>query len=397
MKFESLVRLDDFVGEMGCWTWNTLASPNKSFRFPRPRKVLVSKLRGIGDVVLALPLIRRLAAAGTRVVFLGGEGNYQLVRGLDYVDKIFHVDLETVWRSGRLLTLVDELRRERIDAAIDLTQSSHLAVLLSRLAGIPVRIGFENKNKRKRAKNGMYTHLVPFHERRHIAVCYFDLIACLDIEAPRPFRLEPLPISGVETERAVRFLEREEASGGKVAGVHLSSPLAAKRWPLVRWAGVLDRLIEMGYSVVAVGSSNESPVIETARSLMTADAGRLLNAAGRFGLSGLIALLARFEFFLANDGGPMHMAAAMGLPTLALFGAEHPDRYAPYNGRSRFIYKAQGLECSPCARPYMGSWPVCQNPVCLAKIETSDVLDIVTKFDKAYGGRRALGARQSAG
>jgi ADP-heptose:LPS heptosyltransferase len=387
MKFESLVRIDDLLGEAACRAWNGFFPSKKGPPPEGPGRILVSKLRGVGDVVLALPLLKHLSDSGARVIFLGGEENYRLVRGLAYVDRVYHVNLYTIWRSTRLFTLIGALRAERITAAIDLTQSSHLAVLVSRLAGIGVRVGFENRNARKKAKNGMYTHLVPFHDRRHVGECYFDLLAGLGPAVTAPGRLEPLPLSAVDRDRAERFLSVRRASRGRLAGVHLSGPLPAKRWPLDRWAGVLDHLVHAGYTVVAVGLAGESPTIETARSLMTADASRVLNAAGVFDLPGLAALLARFDFFIANDGGPMHMSAAMGVPTIALFGAEHPTRYAPRNAHSTHLYKAGGLACSPCARPYQGSWPTCRDPACLRMIETGDVLDLLADYERTYGGR----------
>jgi len=89
----------------------------------------------------------------------------------------------------------------------------------------------------------------------------------------------------------------------------------------------------------------------------------------------------RLKFFIANDGGPMHIAAAAGLPTLGLFGPEVPRRYSPLNDLSLALYAGENFSCSPCSKPYEGSWPTCLEPACMAAITPAQVYRAIGELE----------------
>jgi heptosyltransferase-2 len=100
------------------------------------------------------------------------------------------------------------------------------------------------------------------------------------------------------------------------------------------------------------------------------------NAAGLLSLGELIALLQRSTLILTNDSGPMHIAAALGRPVVALFGPESPALYGPPAGATRTIYKA--VSCSPCLNVYNAKLFVCPyHARCMKEISTTDVLDAI--------------------
>jgi len=374
MNFTRLARMDDKLG--GCLCRGALLLGGRGIRqadSSRPR-VIVAKLRSVGDVVLALPMVKALQESGAEVTFLSGKVNRQWLGLQPFLDRVITVDMETLWRSPRFLLLLRQLRRERFDAYIDLTQSSHFAAFICHASLAPMRIGFETLNPRRRNKNLMYTHQVPFDQERHIVRNYFDLLGPLGVRPPATISLPLLRCAAADEERVEAFVAEANPDHRELVGVHLSGTVPAKRWPAQRWVECIAGLVAAGRRVIAVGGRGEEGDIEEVRARLDGNAGGLVNAAGRFTLPQLFALMKRFRFFLANDGGPMHVAAAMGLPVLGLFGPETPVRYAPFNARSLALYKGAEMDCSPCSRPYHGSWPTCRQPFCLERISSAEVL-----------------------
>ncbi len=380
MKFNILVVLDTQIGRFICFFFSVMAKIRKR---PVPRSVktvMVTKLRGIGDLVLALPMIKAIHQNGKRVIFLGGTKNIPIVRNQPYIDKIFNFDVEKISDSIKAFSVLRKIRKENVDACVDLTQSANYSTLLNYLAGAGLRTGFKNDNNQKRAKNRMYTHLITFNNRQHITWSYFDLVQPLQIEKPAQIDLERLVYLPKHSSHVKKFISDHGLTDKKLAGVHLSHPVKAKRWPFERWAEVIDYLLENDFHVVAIGIKREKATIRRIIPFMKKETSRFVNAAGLFSLSQLFALMDHFHIFLSNDGGPMHIASAQGIPLIAFFGPETPVRYGALSHNSYSLYKGDQMQCSPCSRPYMGSWPRCRKPLCLEAITSEEVMVILDKM-----------------
>jgi ADP-heptose:LPS heptosyltransferase len=384
MRFESLSTLDHVIGGLLCGLFAPAAArPQGAVTASPPRRALLVKLRGIGDIILAMPMMRALKERGTRIAFLTGPANAAWMAGQELIDDLLVVDFQRVWRSVRLLSLLRRLRGLGIDAFIDLTQSAHFPSLLGLGSRAPVRIGFANRSPRKRRRNRLYTHAVPFSGREHMAACYFDLLRPFAIPRPEPLRLTAPSFSAADSAAVSAFLG---GSRGMLAGIHFSGAIVAKRWPFDGWAALCRHLFRRGYTVIAVGGAGERQEVERLAAALNGGGG-LVNAAGRLTLSQVFALMPRLRLFVANDGGPMHIAAAAGVPTLGLFGAEVPWRYSPLNDASLALYRGGDLPCSPCSRPYEGAWPTCRRPLCMEAITVADVLRAVGELE----GKAAMG------
>ena len=380
MKFNILVVLDTQIGRFICFFFSVMAKIRKRPVTRGVKTVMVTKLRGIGDLVLALPMIKAIHQNGKRVIFLGGAKNIPIVRNQPYIDKIFSFDVEKISDSIKAFSVLRKIRKENVDACVDLTQSANYSTLLNYLAGAGLRTGFKNDNNQKRAKNRMYTHLIPFNNRQHITWSYFDLVQPLHIEKPAQIDLERLVYLPKHSSHVKKFISDHGLTDKKLAGVHLSHPVMAKRWPFERWAEVIDYLLENDFHVVAIGIKKEKSTIRRIIPFMKKETSRFVNAAGLFSLSQLFALMDHFHIFLSNDGGPMHIASAQGIPLIALFGPETPVRYGALSHNSYSLYKGDQMQCSPCSRPYMGSWPRCRKPLCLEAITSEEVMVILDKM-----------------
>lgn len=390
MRFERLSLLDDLIGGPACRVLAPKKRPcKKKAALVPPAHVLIVKLRGIGDIILALPMIRALKERGTRITFVTGPGNLDWLARQETIDELLVVDFQRVWRSPRLFALFRRIRELQADACIDLTQSAHFSAILGFASRAPIRVGFENRNPKKRNKNRMYTHLVPFSGFEHMAACFFDLLQPFGIPRPQPLRLLAPSFSQADSEAVRAFLHEAGCAADPLVGIHASGAIAAKRWPLAGWAEICNDLIGRGYSVIAVGGAGEEEAIARIAAAISHHPRRFINAAGRLTLSQLFALMPRLKFFVANDGGPMHIAAAAGLPTLGLFGPEVPRRYSPFNDSSRALYGGGNLACSPCSKPYEGSWPTCLRPICMNAITAAEVRRAIGGLERQYAAAAA--------
>jgi len=107
---------------------------------------------------------------------------------------------------------------------------------------------------------------------------------------------------------------------------------------------------------------------------------RAMSVAGELSIGTLAALLCQTDLFIGNDTGPMHLAAAMGTPTIGLFGPETPVRYGPFGDKNVGLYGS--VTCSPCISIHLGQVPDCyeQNPICMAEIKPDDVWTVAQKM-----------------
>ena len=383
MNFEKLSWLDDLIGGPACRLFVPIKrAQEKKTNVAPPDHALLVKLRGIGDIILALPMMQALKKHGTRITFVTGPENRDWLARQKTIDDLLVVDFHRVWKLPWLVSLFRRIRGLHVDACIDLTQSAHFSAILGFMSRAAIRVGFENKNYKKKNKNRMYTYLVPFSGQKHMAECFFDLLAPFGICRPEPLRLLAPSFSSEDLDCISFFLHQQGCEDGDLVGIHASGTVPAKHWPLSGWVEVCHDLIGRGYTVIAVGGAGE----EVTNALIASAIGQqpqcFVNAAGKLTLSQLFALMPRLKFFIANDGGPMHIAAAAGLPTLGLFGPEVPWRYSPLNDSSLALYSGGHLTCSPCSKPYEGSWPTCRQPICMAAITPTEVYRAINELEK---------------
>src|SRR5207249_3228 len=311
------------------------------------KNILVIKLRYIGDVLLATPVLRalrdRFPDAGLTMVV--NRGTEDILKWNPDVNEVLVVDRGA---PGAQFRFLGELRRRRFDCVIDLTDGDRSAIL-ARLSGALVRVGF---NEEHRWRGLLYTSVVSTGQQ---VVHRIER----DLEALRPLGIEPkvgplvLRTSSQDDEEGVALLREigpEESSTDGARPLVMMHPGARywfKAWPAERFAELADRLTDAcGCRVLVGGDAHDKPVAEAiqarARSAPTV-------LAGRTTLLQLAAILKRCALFVGNDNGPMHMAAALGVPVVALFGPSDPLVWGPRGRRLEVLYK--GLDCRRCFHP----------------------------------------------
>jgi lipopolysaccharide heptosyltransferase II len=363
------------------------------------RRVLMLKMWGMGSIVLASPLLARLRDRypDARIDFVSLRENEGVVRLHPAVDRVVGIDLAggvVPFLLGTLRT-IRALRRERYDLLLDLEFFTRFSAIFSFLVAPRRSHGFSAKGN---WRGKLHDVEVPFNAYAHVAQNFLTLLSGdymnpLDASAlERHDALPRLVAPEGAWERCARLLAGDGAwrEGRPIVVVNPNAGDMAleRRWPTERVAELLRHLAARRDSnLVLVGSAAERPHAEHVAAASGVPA-RLVNLAGRTSLEELVALLSRAALVVTNDSGPMHIAAAAGASTVALFGPETPTLYRPLRSAAgqRHAVHYLALGCSPCMFVHDNKVLSCwfSQARCMAGIQVADVLASV---DAILAGR----------
>ena len=304
------------------------------------RRLLIVRTDRLGETLLTLPAVAaaRAACPGVSVAFLVHPDLEPLLAGAPGIDTVLLYD--RAWRGAwwrRAIRLAGVLRELEFDAAVVFNpmKEFHLAV---RLARIPRRVGYTRK------WGWCLTCRVPDRKalgERHEVEYNLDLVgALLDAAPPPPTPQRLLPALAREQEEVQALLEAQGLPAAEpFAVVHPGSSNPVKQWPAARYRSLVEALAAR-MAVVLTGGTGECSLVREACPPGTP---RVVDLAGRLTLRHLAALLERARVLVANDSGPVHLAAAVGTPALALFGtpdpAMGPRRWGPWGAGHTVIWK----------------------------------------------------------
>ncbi len=328
---------------------------------------LVVQTAFIGDMVLTTPLIAELAQRGP-VDVVGTPANISLLANNPHVRNTIAYDKRGAGALRRLIDIGRKLRMDRYDAAY-LAQGSIRSGALALVAGIRKRVGFDTAGGRY-----LYSLRVPYDEGSH----HSERLRRLAREAAGPAEpsleaLRPRLYPGDAERAKVDALLRENSPGNEpLVALAPGSVWATKRWP---YYPELAALLREHARVVIVGSPADSPLADAIRARAT-DA---IDAAGRLSLLGSAELLGRCAAVVSNDSAPVHLASAMNVPTLAVFGPTVPAfGFGPVADVSDVVGH-DSLACRPCHRhgPQrcpLGHWR------CMGELSAHEVFQTLTRL-----------------
>jgi heptosyltransferase II len=312
---------------------------------PRPesgsdrRPSLIIAPQWIGDAVMTEPLLRRLRARGERLAVGALPWVAPVYRAMPQVDEVIEFPFQHGGLQFKARRAIARQVEGRFDTAYVLPNSLKSA-LLPFLASIPKRVGYLGE-----ARVGLLTHRLKNPRNKPPMVAFYSALSGdkdgLEQDRPR------LQLAPAQVDAALRDL-------GLAAGrYHVFAPGAeygpAKRWPGAHFAALargLDR------PAVLLGSAKETELCNEIAD--RAGAGKCLNLAGKTSLLEAFALIAACRVMVSNDSGLMHVAAAFGVPQVALFGSSSPLHTPPLNDRAHVVWLKQDpqyqppLDCSPC-------------------------------------------------
>jgi heptosyltransferase-2 len=310
-------------------------------------KILIVAPNWIGDAILSLPVIeasgRLWPNSEITVMARTGIAEIFAARG-PTLGVLEYQRGDGIQRLAQLLKLGRGLRRHHFSLALLLPNSLSSALVVW-LAGIPARVGYATDGR-----GWLLTHPLKSRRRQrglHQADYYTHLLHSLG--ATRIIRTPRLHLSSQITNRSRELLSELGVDRSELlVGVHPGASYGeAKRWFPERFAAVLERLGKPGRRFILLGGPGEEPLAEEISLKMRHPS---INLVGRTTVVEAMGLISQCNLFLSNDSGLMHVAAALGIPQVALFGSTDPQKTAPLNERAVVIHPKE-IDCSPCFKP----------------------------------------------
>ncbi|MDD5130190.1 MAG: lipopolysaccharide heptosyltransferase II [Candidatus Omnitrophica bacterium] len=332
------------------------------------RRILIARTDRLGDVLLSTPVIKALRQKYPQAYISMMVSPYtrEALEGNPDLDEVITFDKNIKNSKGWLATLkfAGILRKKKFDLAIVLhpTKRVHLLVFL---AGIPKRLGYDHKfgflltDKIKHTKQ---------YGEKHESEYALDLVRFLGVEPLDKSLYMPIK---QESEKWVEdlFAQAQIKNGDQILVIHPTASCHSRIWPAARYAQVADRLIQKyGFKVVIVSGPGD---VQKSQEVIKNMHSPALDLSGKTSISQLASLLKRCHLFISTDSGPMHVASALGIPVITIFGRSQaglsPKRWGPLGEKSRILYKTVG--CTVCLAHN------CQkNFACLRATTVEDVL-----------------------
>ncbi|RRI05384.1 glycosyltransferase family 9 protein [Mesorhizobium tamadayense] len=314
------------------------------------RSILILQTKFIGDIVLASALAKNLQLEypGARIVFLCEERFAGFLTAHGIASEVISFSRARMrgtplQRGHELLRVVRALRRHRFDMTVDITDSK-TSRFVSRLLGAPVRVGHHPTERplRWHERQPANVRMKPFgFGEKHYLFRYLSPLEVLGVDLRvRAPAICPLPF---ETTQALTLLSKHHLRPNAFLAVHAGASFPGRRWQPERFAAAIDRIsAETGLDVVLIGGPGEEEA--TAKIVATAKT-PMINLVGALSLETLLALLKEARLFLGNESGPMHMAAAAGIPVVGLFGRTNPARWGPVGVPSISLRPTMPCDC----------------------------------------------------
>ncbi|TBR17606.1 hypothetical protein EPO15_16525 [bacterium] len=310
------------------------------------KRVLIMQTSFLGDALLTVPLARRVKEVlpEARLSVMTRPETADVFRGCPGVDEVLLDDKKGAGRGlAGLRHAAEVLKAGRFDLAL-VAHRSFRTALIARLAGIPRRIGFAAS-----AGAFLFHETVPFpwgapEAERNLALL-LPLAPLLRAGPQDSLYLAGGTPGDAAAAVAKRLADAGVAEGERLVGIHPGSIWPTKRWLPERFAALAGRLTrEDRVRVVLIGGPGDK---ELSAGVAAGAGAPLLDWTGKTTLPELLALIARLDLLVTNDSGPMHVAAANGVPVLALFGPTTRELgFFPY-GEGHRVLEAD-LRCRPC-------------------------------------------------
>jgi heptosyltransferase-2 len=302
-------------------------------------KILIRGPNWVGDAVLAIPALKAVRERFplAEITLLVRPWVAGLFSSAYYIDRVWSENKPTTLKNW--IRITRDIRGRKFDVALLLPNSFESALMVF-MGRVRQRIGYATDGRRWMLTDA----IAKTSESRHQVHYYLDLAKALSAVTNCP----SISIEATTSERdSARQLLAEEGIPANEPFLVLNPGAAygsAKRWHQERFAKVAESLAhEMGLQVAIIGSEAERTIAEQIREL-TRMRTAVLN--GKTSLETLIGVLAESRLMITNDSGPMHIAAALGIPTVAIFGSTDERATGPWGLKTRVV--KHSVECSPC-------------------------------------------------
>ncbi len=326
-------------------------------------KLLVIKPSSLGDVVHALPFLRSIKDSfpESRVDWVISRDLTGLIEDNPLIDRIHTIDKGSWKKMGNLYTSLTEilslrktLRNEHYDVVVDL-QGLLRSGIISHFASASKTIGFTDAREGSRL---FYDVPIPIHGISHAVDRCLEAARIIGAEV----RTVEFPLSiNIDSSRKIKELI---GNNDEYVIIAPSARWQSKRWPSAHFATLISKLT---IQCIIIGSKDD---VNLGNQIITGTTGNAVNFCGKTDLKELVALISSSRAVVSNDSGPMHIAAALEKPTIALFGPTDPEKTGPYGWQSNKKLKVirADIPCSPCRTKD------CSDLICMNDIKVETVL-----------------------
>ena len=354
-------------------------------------KFLIINPFGIGDVLFTTPVISAIKdrLPDSFIGYWCNERVGDLLRDNLKIDRVFALsrgDIKRIYkysplkRLTALFKLINEIRKEGFDIAFDFSLDGRYG-LWSKLAGIKKRIGLDYKNRGR-----FLTDKIDLkgYSGRHVVEYYFDLLKFIGIKTSSP-GLDAVNKGRISRGCAPYSLEVSEENRIKArsilkeygvvvtdlligvargGGASWGKAALYKQWPAEKFAELASKLVkDLSAKIILLGSADEKPIAEIVKKRGQTQAAHdrrdgsdpifpIVDLTGKLNLKELAAVISELKLLICNDGGPLHMAVALGVKTLSMFGPVDEKIYGPYPSNEKHVVIKKDLPCRPCYKDF---------------------------------------------
>lgn len=356
------------------------------------RKILLINPFGIGDVLFTTPIIHTLkdAIPEAKVGYLCNRRTAPILENNPYIDSLFiyeRDEFEAVRKKSslswlkKIIVFLNQIKKEHFDMALDFSLNKQYG-FFSWYAGIRERIGYDFNNRgcflnRKIKLSG--------YEGRHIVDYYAELLKYLGLD----LKYRNLEIYLKEDDKiwAEEIFKNEGIDNSRLlialipgAGRSWGRDSYLKHWPAENFGRLADKIIEKyKATIIILGDFSEEAIAKRVIENMRY---KTIDLSGITTIGQLTAILNKTGLVITNDGGPLHIAVALGKKTVSFFGPVNPEVYGPYPADTkRHIVLTKDLDCRPCYRNFRLS-PCLRDRQCLKGLDVEEAVEAVSKLLK---------------
>jgi heptosyltransferase-2 len=312
------------------------------------KRIVVRGTNWVGDAVMTVPALRELRRLfpDAHITLATRPWAKELFANAEFLDDLFVFDRRGI---GSVVSQISEWKKHRFDLAV-LFQNAFEAALVPALARVPVRIGYATEGRSFLLTNPLT--LPEWRSSKHEVFYYLNIIA----EVERLFLGSSRSVEDYKPETSLRIsTEREMAGRDLLRTQNLNSNQRvialcpgsinsrAKRWPAERFAALADLLIESRAQILLIGSPEE---LDVSREVASRMKHKPVILTGKTSLSQAVDVLSAVDLLVTNDTGPAHVAAALGRPTLVIFGPTNPETTRPFSSIAEIVRHPP--DCAPC-------------------------------------------------
>jgi len=327
------------------------------------KKILIFNPFGIGDVLFSMPLVRNLKEnlPNAAIHYLCNQRVFPLLKNYPSLDKVFIFEKDE-WKGAlkksklefikKAASFFNEIKKEKYDAVFDLSLNSQYGFFL-KMSGIPKRIGFNFKNR------GMFLtdkiDIAYGYSDKHVARYHLELLKFLDI-TPKDYKFE-LFVSGESLQRAKETFRKYSISENDLliavcpgSGDSWRDTAYFKRWPQENFLKLCAKLSDgLRAKILLFGSKPEAGVCSYISSGLKND---VINLCGKIDLEEFCAAVSLCNLVITNDGGPFHIAQALGKKAIVLFGPVDEKVYGAYPVTDNCVIFSKHISCRPCYKSF---------------------------------------------